>query len=60
MIGAHLTQRQWWNLPKADRIELIAYFELKHRQRLSLLHEAIEKIPGEFGMLAQVIIEAID
>ena len=60
MTAAHLTPPQWAKLSRADRIDLLAYQRHKHQQRMSLLKEAIDKVPGEVGMLAQILIEVMD
>ena len=60
MTGAGLSPHNWRSLTRADRVDLMAYFEHRRLQRLGLLSEVVEKIPGEIGMLAQVLIEAMD
>ena len=60
MAAAQMSPSQWFRLSKEERIDLIAYQQLKRRQRQMLLSEVVKKIPGEFGMLAQAIIGALD
>jgi|WetSurMetagenome_2_1015567.scaffolds.fasta_scaffold482849_2 hypothetical protein len=60
MEAARLNPTAWYRLSKAERVDLIAYQKLKRQRRQELLLEAIDKVPGEFGLLAQAIIGALD
>ena len=60
MEAARLTPAAWYRLSKTERVNLIAYQTVKQRRRQMLLHEAIDKVPGELGLLAQAIIGALE
>jgi hypothetical protein len=60
MASHQLTLRDWTNLRRDEQIDLMAFEHWRSRERGSLIREVIDKIPGEFGALAQALIMALD
>ena len=50
------TPKQWHSLTRTSRIEILAYEKLEDDERSRLIAEVIEKLPNEFGMLAQALL----
>lgn len=48
-----LAPSQWRAMPRADRLEMLAYDRLVNERRLSLLDEILKKAPND--MTAQVL-----
>ena len=62
-IQAHRIQRawrilpnQWRSLPRRERAELLAIQMLYDQALSELTNEIIDKLPGEFGLLAQIMV----
>ena len=56
MLSRRLTPGQWRNLPKADRLEMMAYEYRRDQRRWELFHRADEVLPDGWNTLAQIII----
>ena len=56
MARFRLTAAEWKTLSKAEKLDLLALMKYEEGERAKLLHEITEKLPNEFGILAQVLI----
>lgn len=56
MLRRRLTPGQWRALPKAERVEMMAFDRLNEQGRAALLRQITAEMPGEVGALAQVFI----
>ena len=59
MVSRCLTPSAWRALSKAERLEMLAYQQAVNESRERLLREVVEKLPNEFGLLAQALINAM-
>jgi len=50
------TAGQWDSLSRRERVEILAYQHLQDERRARLLAQVKDKMPHEFGALAQVLI----
>ena len=55
-----LTLASWARLRRAEQIDLMAYEHWRNRERQWLIRDVIDKMPNEFGSLAQALIMALD
>ena len=55
MTRRHLTPKQWRQLPRVERAEMLAYERWRERERGELLEQAV-KLKNEVGVLAQFLI----
>ena len=60
MAAHRRTMGEWMRLRRAEQIDLMAFEHWRSRERGSLIREIIDKIPNEFGALAQALIMALD
>ena len=60
MRGHGLTPRQWRQATRAEQVEMLAMAYRRRQDRLALLAEAGERLPGPISQLAQVTIYLAD
>ncbi len=56
MARRAFTPSQWRRLPRDERLEILAWEHSRAERRERLRATIAEKMPNEFGMLAQIMI----
>jgi hypothetical protein len=59
MTSRLLTPTAWRSLSRADRLEMLAYQTHLNERREKIINDVVDKLPNEFGMLAQALINAL-
>jgi hypothetical protein len=60
MVRRSLTPSQWSALSRAEQTEILAHQMAVNEKRARIIAEIVDKMPNEFGMLAQALIMALD
>jgi hypothetical protein len=59
MVSRCLIPSTWRMLPRSERVEMMAYQMHVNAWREKILSDVVEKLPNEFGLLAQALILAV-